>query len=334
MSRLSILLLIVLSFSPALSEVCNPEDREVLLQIKKELGNPFSLATWLPSTDCCKNKWVGVSCATHTQKYRVKHLVLSQLNLPKAYRIPPSIGDLPYLQSLVITATDNIVGTLPPTIAKLTKLRDITIRYTNISGQIPRFLSQIKTLESIEFTYNKLSGPLPAWLPSLPILSTINFDGNSFSGAIPDSFGSFRKGFSSLSLSNNRLNGKIPAAFANLDMKNVDLSHNMLEGDASMLFGSRKHTERIYLQNNLFAFDFGKVGLSKTLRILDLTQNRIYGTLPKGLTLLTSLTLLDVSHNNLCGEIPRGGSLQNTDVSFYAHNKCLCGSPLPKCKRI
>ncbi|KAK7400234.1 hypothetical protein VNO78_11435 [Psophocarpus tetragonolobus] len=333
MSHLRILLvLLVLVFTPALSELCNPEDKQILLRIKKELGNPSNLSSWLPTTDCCGN-WVGVSCATHTQPNRVNVLDLSDLHLRKPYLIPPSITDLPYLQYLYITNSDNIVGTLPPTFTKLTHLRRLHIRFTNVSGHIPDFLSQMKSLEYILLSNSKFSGTLPTWLPSLPKLTGISIEGNRISGAIPDSFGSFSKVFKTMTLTGNRLTGKIPATLGKLDLEIVDLSDNMLEGDASMLFGSKKHTQLIHLTNNKFSFDFGKVGLSKTLKIIEVSNNRLYGTLPKGLLSLNDLRWLNVSHNNLCGEIPQGGGLKYLHESSYAHNKCLCGSPLPSCKR-
>ncbi|KAH1050165.1 hypothetical protein GLYMA_08G078900v4 [Glycine max] len=328
------LFLIVLFFTPALSELCNPQDKEALLQIKKEFGNPTTLSSWLPTSDCCNNNWVGVSCANKTQSYRVNHLDLNDLNLPKPYPIPPSVGNLPYLNFLSITNTNNLVGTIPPTITKLTMLRELQIRFTNVSGEIPHFLSQIKTLESIIFHYNNFSGNLPPWLPSLPNLYRVSLDGNRISGTIPDSFGSFSDSLKLMTFSDNRLTGEIPATLAKLDFDFVDLSQNMLEGDASVLFGSEKHTLQINLANNSFAFDFGKVRVSKTLLILYLSHNRLYGALPEGLTSLKNLGTFDVSYNELCGKIPRGGRLQKIDVSSYSHNKCLCGSPLPKCKHL
>ncbi|KAK7400238.1 hypothetical protein VNO78_11439 [Psophocarpus tetragonolobus] len=333
MSHSSILLVVlVLSFSAALSELCNPQDKQTLLQIKKELGNPSNLSSWIPHTDCCNNNWEGVTCGSETESYRVYELDFSDVYLPKPHPIPPSIGNLPYLKTLYINMMPNIVDTIPSTIAKLTNLRHLSIKYTSISGQIPLFLSQMKTLESINFSNNKLSGKLPAWLPSLPNIYSISLDSNRFSGAIPYSFGSFREGFALLSLSDNRLTGKIPATLGKLDLKLVDLSKNMLEGDASLLFGSAKHSDTIRLANNMFAFDLGKVGLSKNLMILDVSHNRLYGMLPKGLTSLKDLLSLDVSYNNLCGEIPQGGKMKGFYDSAYAHNKCLCGSPLPSCK--
>ncbi|KAK7400235.1 hypothetical protein VNO78_11436 [Psophocarpus tetragonolobus] len=334
MYRLSIiiLLLIALSFTPALSEQCHPQDKQSLLQIKKELGNPSNLSSWLPTTDCCDN-WKGIHCtATQTQAYRVYWLELYDLNLPKPYPIPPSIVNLPYLQYLLITNTDNIVGTIPPSITKLTQLRRLHIRYTNVSGPIPEFLSQMKTLEYILLANSKFSGTLPSWLPSLPKLTGIFIEGSDISGTIPDSFGSFSNVFRQMILSGNRLIGKIPATLGNLNLQVLDLSENMLEGDASMLFKAGKHMEQIYLNNNLFSFDFGKVEFSKTLKMIDISNNRIYGTLPKELTSLMHLQSFNVSYNNLCGEIPRGGGLKYTYESSYAHNKCLCGAPLPSCK--
>jgi hypothetical protein len=66
------------------------------------------------------------------------------------------------------------------------------------------------------------------------------------------------------------------------------------------------------------------------LTSLDLNHNKVYGKLPQGLTAL-NFQFFNVSYNRLCGQIPVGGTLQSFDIYEYFHNKCLCGSPLPKC---
>ncbi|CAJ2677991.1 unnamed protein product [Trifolium pratense] len=336
MQHLLLLLLIFLTTQhfiiPSLSETCNPQDKKALLQIKKELGNPTELSSWNPTTDCCEHrKWAGVYC-TETGTYRVHHLDLSDLNLPKPLPIPPSIfTHLPYLSFLYISRIPNLVGPIPPSISNLAKLQYLYIHHTSISGEIPNTLSHIKTLLTIDFTHNKLTGPLPESLSSLPNLLGISFDDNQLTGTIPESYGLFSK-LTSFTLSKNRLSGKIPPSLAKLNLAFVDLSRNALEGDASVFFGSKKSTQKIWLDRNLFAFNIGKVGLSKNLEAIDLRNNKIYGTLPKGLTKLKYLSKLNVSNNDLCGEIPVGGKLQRFDESCYAHNRCLCGSPLRACK--
>jgi len=247
-----LLLLLVLTTQhfiiPSFSEKCNPNDKRALLQIQKELGNPTKLSSWNQTTDCCNNKWKGVLCDSDTQTYRVNNLSLYDLNLPKSVPIPPSIfTNLPFLKFLSLTNIPNLVGTIPSSISKLTKLEFIYLSRTSISGEILNTLSQIKTLLTIELTDNKLTGPLPPTLSSLPELIAISFDGNQLTGTIPESFGYFPKSFTILSLSRNHLSGKIPASLAKLNLKFVDLSLNMLEGDASVFFGSKKETQKILL---------------------------------------------------------------------------------------
>ncbi|CAK8578084.1 unnamed protein product [Lathyrus sativus] len=308
----------------SLSEQCNLYDRNTLLQIKKELGNPTKLSSWNPTTDCCDN-WYGVSCDYNTSLYRVIHLGFDNLDLPQPVQIPPSITNLPFLLCLSLDNNPNLVGTIPPTIANLTRLEYFFLSHTSISGEIPNTLSKNKRLLSLDFSNSKLTGPLPN-------IGGIIFSGNKLTGTIPESYGSFPESFTVLNLSRNRLSGKVPASLAKLNLLFVELEHNMLEGDASVFFGSKKSTFKILLGKNSFSFDIGKVGLSKDLRALDLSNNKIYGSLPEGLTKLKYLHELNVSNNNLCGQIPKGGEMQRFDDSSYAHNKCLCGSPLVACK--
>ncbi|XP_020222139.1 polygalacturonase inhibitor 2-like [Cajanus cajan] len=173
MTSFSILMVIALSFTRALSELCNPQDKQTLLQIKKELGNPTPLSSWHPTTDCCNHRWSGISCDTRTKTYRIHELHLINLNLPKPYPIPSSIGNLPYLNTLNFDTIPNLVGPIPPSFAKLTYLHYFYITHTNVSGQIPHFLSRIKTLVTIQFSHNQLSGTLPASLSSLPNLEKL-----------------------------------------------------------------------------------------------------------------------------------------------------------------
>jgi hypothetical protein len=324
---LVLLILTTHNFIHANSENCNPDDKKALLQIKKQFGNPTDLSSWDPTTDCC-NTWLGVGCETFTPTYRVTMINLFDLNLPKPVPFPPSITNLPSLEILYLSGIPNLVGPIPLSIANLTTLQYVSITKTNISGEIPYTLSQIKTLASISFTYNKLTGPLPASLSTIPSLAVIAFSGNKLTGEIPESYGSFPALFTGLLLSRNRLSGKIPASLGKLNLIDLDLSRNMLEGDASMFFKSNISTNTISLAMNSFSFDIRKVRLSKDLNKLDLRNNKIYGTLPEGLANLRYLHKLNVSNNNLCGQIPN----LRFDESCYAHNKCLCGSPLPACK--
>ncbi|MED6118827.1 hypothetical protein PIB30_006323 [Stylosanthes scabra] len=332
-SKFILPILLFIWVSPVLSEKCSPHEKKILLQVKQEFGNPSMLSSWNASTDCCN--WDGIEC-TNVKPYRVNQIELHGLDLPGPVNLPPSFFNLVDLEQLLIFEMPNLTGQIPPQISNLQKLIVLYLFSTNVSGPIPDSLAKIKTLTNINLAGNNLSGPLPPSLPSLPVIRVIFADQNSFSGPIPESYGSFAsKDLVTLTLSHNKLSGKIPAALKGLNAELLDLSWNKLEGDGSVLFGAGKKTEEITLAGNMFSFDIGKVEFGLNITRLNLKHNRIYGQLPQELTKLQHLTRLNVSYNQLCGPIPQGGRLQGyfpIDASSFANNKCLCGPPLPACK--
>ncbi|XVE61228.1 hypothetical protein DITRI_Ditri06bG0022700 [Diplodiscus trichospermus] len=309
-----------------MSELCNPQDKKVLLKIKKALNDPYLLASWNPKTDCCD--WYCLECDLNT--HRVISLTLFSDDRLTG-QIPAEVGDLPYLETLLFRHLPNLNGTIPPSIVKLKNLKTLRLSWTNLSGSVPDFLSQLKNVTYLDLSFNNLSGSIPSSLSSLPSLGALHLDRNKLTGSIPESFGMFPGKELGLYLSHNKLSGTIPASLGNVDFNTIDLSRNMLEGDASMLFGSNKTTWEIDLSRNEFQFDLSKVVFPKSLAWLDLNHNKITGSIPAGLT-GAELQFMNVSYNRLCGQIPVGGRLQSFDYSTYFHNKCLCGAPLESCK--
>ncbi|KAK7411599.1 hypothetical protein VNO78_03034 [Psophocarpus tetragonolobus] len=328
---LGLCLLLLSPFPLAFSEKCFPNEKKALLQLKKDLGNPYIITSWNEKEDCCE--WY--CCVTCDE--RTNHVISIDISssIPDANLsgpIPPSIGDLPYLESITFHKLPNLVGPLQPAIAKLTKLKSLFITYTNLSGPLPGFLGQLKNLELIKLSFNNLSGPIPSSLSQLPNLGSLQLDRNKLTGPIPASFGSFNKPGPDLMLSHNQLSGPIPASLGNLDPERIDLSRNKLEGDASMLFGSKKRTQILDLSRNKLSFDMSHLTFpKKSLIWLDLNHNNIYGNIPVSLTKVENLQHFNVSYNpQLSGQIPQGGELQRFDKYSYFHTK-LCGSPLPPC---
>ncbi|XP_011078854.1 polygalacturonase inhibitor-like [Sesamum indicum] len=325
--KISILSLIFLSQTiPALSakERCNPNDKKALLQIKKSLNNPYQLASWDPSTDCCD--WYVVQCDPNTN--RIVQFNLFSANI--SGQIPAAIADLPFLETLVFRKLTNLTGQIPEAISKLTNLKLLRLSYTNLSGPIPTFLSQLKNLTFLDLSFNDLSGSIPPSISNLPNLDALHLDRNKLTGSIPDSLGKFTEKVPDLYLSHNHLTGSVPRSLGDLNFTVLDFSRNQLEGDISFLFGTNKTIQILDFSRNMLEFDLTKVEFPESLTSLDLNHNRIMGNLPEGLSQL-NLQYLNVSYNRLCGQIPVGGQLQSFDASSYVHNKCLCGAPLPPC---
>nr|VDC78439.1 unnamed protein product [Brassica rapa] len=308
-------------------DLCHKDDENALLKIKKSLNNPYTIISWDPKDDCCT--WVSVECGDATVDHRVISLDIS--NDDVSAQIPPEVGDLSYLQTLIFRKLPNLTGEIQPTIAKLKYLRFLWLSWTNLTGPVPEFLSQLKDLEYINLSFNDLSGSIPGSLSLLPKLGILELSRNKLTGSIPESFGAF-KGVvpPEIFLSHNQLSGSIPKSLGNLDFHRIDFSHNKLEGDASMMFGAKKTSWSVDLSRNKLQFDISKVKVATTVNNLDLNHNRITGSIPVQWTELT-LQSFNVSYNRLCGRIPQGGDLQIFDAYAYLHNKCLCGAPLQSC---
>nr|AMM42689.1 LRR-RLK [Vernicia fordii]AMM42931.1 LRR-RLK [Vernicia montana] len=327
MKILFISLLISTLISLSLSaELCNGHDKKVLLQIKKDFGNPYLLASWKSDTDCC-SAWYQVECDSKT--HRIISLNIFAGDLPG--QIPASVGDLPYLQTLDFHKLTNLTGPIQPTISKLTNLKFLRLNWLNLTGSVPEFLGQLKNLTFLDLSFNSLSGTIPSSLSLLPNLGALHLDRNKLTGSIPESFGYFQGQIPSLYLSHNQISGTIPKSLGKLDFGVLDFSRNKLEGDVSFLLGLNKSTQMIDLSRNLLEFNLSKVVFPTGLTNFDINHNKIYGSIPEQMTQL-NLQLLNVSYNRLCGQIPVGGKLQSFDYTNYFHNWCLCGAPLPSCK--
>ncbi|CAL5063707.1 unnamed protein product [Urochloa decumbens] len=331
------LLLIILLYSAAASHAvtaCDPADRAALLRVKAQLGDPAGLSSWRASSaNCCAWDPGAVACGGASSG-RVTALALCSLPDVSA-RVPAALGDLSALEILQIVSVPGLSGPFPASFAGLTRLRDVNVNGTSISGAVPAsLLAGAANLSTLVIANSKLAGPIPASLSSFfPNLRYLDLSGNLLTGAIPPGLllhGSFRF----LLLSNNRLTGEIPSGYGDADGEGlyaVDLSRNQLAGDPSgFLFGITKGTARIDLSWNALEFDMTGVEFPHHLRFLDLSHNRITGSVAKSLRDVR-LEHFDVSYNQLCGEIPAGRFMAAHGAECYEHNRCLCGAPLPPC---
>lgn len=329
----SCLFLLYFSFSlfyfsvPASAGLCNKDDKRALVAIKTAFNNAYHFASWTNDSACCT--WYNVDC---DDRGRVVGLSLFQDDFPGT--IPDAVGDLPFLTLLMFHHLPNLVGPIPPAIARLSNLRFLIISWTNVSGPVPDFLASLPSLTDLDLSFNNLSGPIPSALAHAPAsLNSIDLSRNKLTGQLPPGIFSNTSG-AYLRLSHNGLSGEVPPSYGSVPFVQVDLSRNQFTGDASFLFGRGKGTQQIDLSRNGFEFDLGKVEFPEAeLILLDLNHNKIYGSIPKQIAEVENLQLFNVSYNRLCGKIPTGGRLNRFDQYCYLHNKCLCGAPLPPCNQ-
>ncbi|KAJ6825913.1 polygalacturonase inhibitor-like [Iris pallida] len=181
-----------------------------------------------------------------------------------------------------------------------------------LKGSLPASVGDLSALESISINSQPdLVGPIPDNWANLKSMKYFTIYNTSVSGSIP-SFISQYTNLLELEINYCKLTGTIPASLGDLvNLQSIDFSNNMLTGTIpGTLFSKLKSGEQ------------AELGLS---------HNKLTGAIPQSFASIKWQNL-DVSYNMLCGQIPSGGSYVPADGSGFAHNKCLCGAPLPACK--
>ena len=80
---------------------------------------------------------------------------------------------------------NNITGTFPTEIGKLTGLASFSLTNTTVQGTIPSEIGKLTGLRRMWLYGNHLHGTIPAELGNLPILEVVELYGNKLQGAMP-----------------------------------------------------------------------------------------------------------------------------------------------------
>ncbi|GER26059.1 leucine-rich receptor-like protein kinase family protein [Striga asiatica] len=220
-------------------------------------------------------------------------------------------------------------------------LTELDLSGNNLSGPITTITST--TLHTLNLSSNVLSGELPALTGGCAVidLSSNQFEGNltrllkwgnvqildlsrnRLTGPIPEETAQFLR-LNYLNLSGNSLIGPLPevmmTSFPKLSV--LDLSFNRLDGPLLTNLFTRSTLEELHLQSNRFSgsvnFSPSSAGDFLNLRVLDLSDNRLNGSLPYSICNMTALNSLYISRNNFTGPIPNNLSdtLESFNVSF------------------
>ncbi|KAJ0712275.1 putative protein kinase RLK-Pelle-LRR-II family [Helianthus annuus] len=115
-------------------------------------------------------------------------------------------------QSLVIglgTPSQNLSGTLSPSIGNLTNLQIVLLQNNNITGSIPKEIGKLKMLQTLDLSDNHFTNEIPSSLGHLTALQYMRLNNNSLSGPIPESVVNMTQ-LAFVDLSYNNLSGPVP----------------------------------------------------------------------------------------------------------------------------
>nr|GEX47759.1 receptor-like protein kinase 5 [Tanacetum cinerariifolium] len=268
----------------------NQNDQSTLLNIKRFWSNPPSLSHWNQSSNPCT--WPEIICTANTVTG--------------------------------ITIRQDIPGLVPPFICDIKNLTHLDLSWNLFNGNFPTPLYNCTNLQYLDLSSNYFVGKLPDDISRLsPELKYFNLLGDNFTGDIPVNISRLSK-LTFLELRQNLFNGTFPEEIGDLsDLEELYLGFNDFK--PSRLPDSftrlKKLRNFIMTEANLIGEIPGNLSGMAAMELLDLSVNRLEGSIPSDLFLLKNLTQVYLYGNNLTGAIPDSIEAWNLEIMDLSANK-------------
>ncbi|XP_059635545.1 MDIS1-interacting receptor like kinase 2-like [Cornus florida] len=223
LSFVSVVLFVMLSSSPYVVSA-SAEEAKALLNWKAslQLHNNSMLTSWsLPSNNGTYSSshrmtstgpctWFGISCNIDGSVMRL-NLTNSSVK-GTLYAFPfSSLPNLAYID----LSMNELFGTIPPQIGKLSKLIYLDLSINQFSGAIPRKVGLLRYIEVLHIFQNMLNGSIPQEIGQLKSLYELALCSNNLDGSIPASLGGLSN-LAILYLYGNELSGSIPSQMGHI----------------------------------------------------------------------------------------------------------------------
>jgi hypothetical protein len=130
-------------------------------------------------------------------------------------------------------AENNLQGTLPATLGRLTTLTKLSLTQNSLIGTLPDTLSNLVNLEFLNLNANHLNGSIPAGFEALTDLTKFFVRQNNLTGTIPEFLGAFP--LIDLRLKNNNFVGTLPPSILDIaSLTKLIVQNNFLSGKMSV----------------------------------------------------------------------------------------------------
>ncbi|XP_020081514.1 MDIS1-interacting receptor like kinase 1-like, partial [Ananas comosus] len=212
------------------------------------------------------------------------------------------------------------------------QVNELVLSSCQLGPRFPRWLQLQEEIFMLDLSNNDIIGAIPNWFWDLPSpIVFLNLSNNQISGMLPSSLenmtslyvldlaSNYLEGFVPflpdsliwLDLSSNMFSGSLQWSFFTPDLFTVLLSDNSISGNIPSSICNLQYLRILDMSDNKI---FGELpncwnGRSKLLTVINLSNNNLSGHLPDSLGLLGSLNFLHLNNNSLYGELP--SALQN-----------------------
>ncbi|XP_076947884.1 phytosulfokine receptor 2-like [Bidens hawaiensis] len=257
---------------------------------------PKSLASCaeLRILNLAKNKLYGEIPDGYANLSKLSFLSFSNNALTNLGRALSVLQSCKNLTTLILTRNFD-QEEIPGFVSGFERLMVLAIANSQLEGQIPHWLTGCSSLEVLDLSWNRLSGVVPSWIGQMERLFYLDFSNNSLTGQLPESLTDL-KSLVSLNKSSSIIGSAtgIPL-YVKRNVSGKGLQYNQVTS----------FPPTINLSNNrLNGSILLSIGKLRQLLVLDLSKNNLSGTIPDTISELGNLEYLDLSSNDLRGSIP------------------------------
>ncbi|KAJ1704432.1 hypothetical protein LUZ63_004211 [Rhynchospora breviuscula] len=208
MSIIFLLLFLLCCNTPVLST--KNSDESALLKIKKQLGDPPFLSSWVKGFNFCDAAFRTSSVPDETSvSGRVPHFY-NNSNL-----------------DVIVLARNNLSHSIPPSLSTLPILTYLNLSSNHLTGTIPKSLVNVW---GIDVGNNQLHGDASFLFGNQSKVGVIILANNSFKFDL--SYVEFTDNLYEVDISHNKIYGKVPSSFATaFGLAYANLSFNRLCGE-------------------------------------------------------------------------------------------------------
>eukprot|EP01052_Picozoa_sp_SAG31_P030947 SAG31_NODE_3225_length_4519_cov_2.363122_5_plen_477_part_00 len=187
------------------------------------------LATWDPTTHPCES-WHGVRCGgcePGAEPLMFKNH--DYLGCPMDPQHPNRVTSI-FRSGFFTESCRSLRGSLPDSIAHLSRLQVLGLWRTDIEGTIPPTVGELRHLRYVNLRNTRIEGTVPDTVGGLGELRYLSLSSTSIEGTIPRTVGGLRL-LQKLSLHDTDLDGSVPAVLSELpSLLFLNLQHTLVNG--------------------------------------------------------------------------------------------------------
>ncbi len=268
--------------------------------LNKQIPPQLAALTALQTFDLSENILTGPLPAGLSDLAQLRTLDLHDNQF--AGPLPADLGRLVALQTLDLSA-NALTGTLPESLGEAAALRTLDLSANQLGGPLPWTWSRLTALERLDLRHNALSGELPPEWSLLPALRYLDLSYNTLEGWLPPGYGQWAA-LTHLDLSFNALRGTLPAAWGNLShIQALSLNNNHLAGSIPAAWGALGSAGPAAGSATVPSSSAWWSSLPPGV-YLDLSCNRLSGTIPVEIVHIRGLQAVNLASNQLRGAVP------------------------------